>query len=247
MTLPLTTSNSRWFIELCLWAGFAALGLPLGAQPHCAPVPAGLSAWFTFDEPQFRPWQVPGRVGSAVRFNGKDQYFEIPASTRGLDMGEDDFTIELWMRTADSQTTRSLVDKRDYGPLGYVIYIWNGHPGFQSADGGHVTNAVGQSVNVADRRWHHVAAVVQRLPPQPHWIYVDGVKQPQAVGVSPAPLQNLDVSAPLWLGRHHANRLLPRNDLYFEGEMDELSFYHRALTAAEILAIYRAGAAGKCR
>jgi hypothetical protein len=37
------------------------------------------------------------------------------------------------------------------------------------------------------------------------------------------------------------------NDIYFEGEMDELSFYRRALTAAEILAIYRAGPAGKCR
>ena len=36
------------------------------------------------------------------------------------------------------------------------------------------------------------------------------------------------------------------NDLYFQGEMDELSFYHRALTPAEILSIFRAGSAGKC-
>ena len=246
MTLPSTTSNSRWCIKLCLWAAFAVLGLPLCAQPKCAPVPAGLSAWFTFDEPQFRPWQVPGRVGSAIRFNGKDQYFEVPASTPGLDMGEDDFTIELWIRTADSLTTRSLVDKRDHGPLGYLMYIWNGHPGFQVADGGKAVAAMAQTVNIADRRWHHVAGVVQRLPPQPHWIYVDGVKQPSG-SFGPTPLVNLDVAAPLWLGRHHANQLMPRNDLYFEGEMDELSFYHRALTAAEILAIYGAGSAGKCR
>jgi hypothetical protein len=160
-------------------------------------------------------------------------------------MGEDDFTIELWMRTADSLTTRSLVDKRDYGPLGYLIYVWNGHPSFQVADGKAVA-AMAQSVNIADRRWHHVAGVVQRLPPQPHWIYVDGVKQPSG-SFGPTPLVTLDVAAPLWLGRHHANQLMPRNDLYFEGEMDELSFYHRALTAAEIQAIYRAGSAGKCR
>jgi len=246
MTLPSTTSNSRWCINLCWWAGFAVLGLPLCAQPRCAPVPAGLSAWFTFDEPQFRPWQVPGQVGSAVRFNGKDQYFELPAATPGLDMGDDDFTIELWIRTADSLTTRSLVDKRDHGPLGYLIYIWNGHPGFQVANGDKAASAVAHAVNVADHRWHHVAGVAQRLPPQPLWIYVDGVKQTD-VGTRMAPLVDLDVAAPLWLGRHHANQSMPRNDLYFEGEMDELSFYHRAHTAAEIQAIYRAGSAGKCR
>jgi hypothetical protein len=42
-----------------------------------------------------------------------------------------------------------------------------------------------------------------------------------------APLASLDVPTPLWLGRHHANSLVPREDIYFEGEIDELSFYHR--------------------
>src|ERR1039458_2925981 len=183
MTLPLITSNSRWCIDLCLWAGFMVLGLPLCAQPRCAPVPPGLSAWFTFDEPQFRPWQVPGQVGSAVRFNGKDQYFEIPTSTHGLDMGDDNFTIELWIRTADSLTTRSLVDKRDHGPLGYLIYIWNGHPGLQAANGDKAAAAVAQSVNVADRRWHHVAGGGPGLPPPLLWVYCYGGRQ-DAVGAS---------------------------------------------------------------
>jgi hypothetical protein len=246
MTRSLTTSSSRWCIDLSLWAAFSALGLPLCAQPRCAPVPAGLSAWFTFDEPQFRPLRVPGLVGSAARFNGKDQYFELPASTRGIDVGEDDFTIELWIRTADSLSTRNLVDKRDYSPLGYLIFIWKGHPGFQVPNGDRPSQTIALSVNIADRRWHHVAGVVRRLPPQPIWIYVDGVKQPEE-STDKATLVSLDVATPLWLGRHHANRLMQTNDLYFEGEMDELSFYRRALTAAEILAIYRAGSAGKCR
>jgi len=36
--------------------------------------PAGTSARFTFDEPQIgdhRPQQVPGKVGRALKFNGK--------------------------------------------------------------------------------------------------------------------------------------------------------------------------------
>ena len=160
-------------------------------------------------------------------------------------VGEDDFTIELWIRTIDSRSTRNLVDKRDYAPLGYLIFINNGHAGFQVTAGGRVDAVIATSLSVADGRWHHVAGVVWRLPQQPLWIYVDGVKQPQ-VSLRDATLVNLDVPAPLWLGRHHANRLVQTNDLYYQGEMDELSFYHRALTAAEILSIFRAGPAGKC-
>jgi hypothetical protein len=216
-------------------------------------VPPGLSAWFTFDEPLFRqagehrPQRVPGMVGSALKFNGMDQYIEIPASTPGVNMGEDDFTIELWIRTTDSQHTCNILDKRDYSPIGYLIFLYLGHPALQIANGDRDTNAFAMSANIADSRWHHVAGVVKRLPPQPPEIYVDGVKQMQPEGRRNTPLVNLDVAAPLWLGRHHANRNVKSDKFDFEGEMDELSFYHRALTAAEIQSIYHAGSRGKCR
>lgn len=221
-------------------------------EQGCAPVPAGLSAWFTFDEELFRkpgqhsPQRVPGLVGSALKFNGKDQFVELPASTPGLDMGEDDFSIELWVRTADSLHAPSIVDKRDHAALGYLIFLYQGHAGLQVGNGGRFDDALAQSVNVAGNGWHHVAGVVKRLPPEHFGIYVDGVKQPQ-MSSRTAPLVNLDVPTPVWLGRHHANGYVPREDIYFEGEIDELSFYRRALTAAEIRSIFRAGARGKCR
>ena len=273
MTQPSTTSSSRWSTDAPLWgcppgpqpaprpasrpshilACIYLFSIPLAAaQPRCAPAPPGLSAWFTFDEPLFRqagehrPQRVPGLVGSALKFNGKDQYIELPASTPGINMGEDDFTIELWVRTTDSEHIRNIVDKRGYGPLGYLIYLNRGHPGLQVADGDRQEGVATKSVNIADNRWRHIAGVVKRLPPQPMEIYVDGVKQVD-VQATNAPLVNLDVPAPLWLGRHHANKRVQRDNIYFEGEIDELSFYHRALTAAEIQSIYRAGSHGKCR
>jgi hypothetical protein len=223
----------------------------LNAQPRCAPPPPDLSAWFTFDEDLFRqagehrPDRVRGLVGTALRFNGKDQYFEIPAATAGLDAGEEDFTIELWIRTKDSVHTRNLVDKRDNHPVGYLIFLYKGHPGFQ-VDDGRVDGVVARSQNIADSRWRHVAGVAKRLPLGSPEIYVDGEKQPDK-GDHWTPLANLDVPSPLWLGRHHANRAVDRENIFFEGEMDELSFYHRALTAAEIQSIFRAGSHGKCR
>jgi hypothetical protein len=38
-----------------------------------------------------------------------------------------------------------------------------------------------------------------------------------------------------------------RENIYFQGDIDELTFYRRALTAAQIRSIFRAGAHGKCR
>lgn len=228
------------------------LVLPLAAQPRCAPVPPGLSAWFTFDEPPFRqpgphqPLHVAGRVGGALQFNGQDQYVEIPTSTPGLDVGEDDFTIELWMRTKDSVHTRSIADKRDWSPLGYLIYVDRGHAGFQIADGDRYESVLVQSINVADNRWHHVACVVKRLPPAPPAVYVDG-RGPFQKSTRNVTLRNLDAGVPLWLGRHHPNKDVHARDYFFEGGIDELSVYRRALSAAQIQSIFRAGSSGKCR
>jgi hypothetical protein len=161
-------------------------------------------------------------------------------------MGEEDFSIEFWVRTSNAKNIVNIVDKRDAAPLGYLMFLYLGHPGFQLSNGGTFDQAIAMSVNIANGAWHHVAGVVKRLPPERFGIYVDGVKQPQTSKAN-APLQNLDVPTPLWLGRHHANSFIPRDNIYFEGDLDELSFYQRALTAPEIQAIFRAGSRGKCR
>src|SRR5580700_2699540 len=219
------------------------------AQSGCAAAPPGISAWFTFDEPMFRqqgahrPLRVPGLVGSALRFNGIDQYFEVPASTPGLDVGEGDFSIELWIRTKQSVGTPSIVDKRGHQPLGYLILTYKGRPAIQLADGSRGRGSFA-NVSIADGRWHHVAGVVKRLPPHPPAIFVDGVRRDN--NEEHVTLTNLDVPQPLWLGRHHANGYVDRENIYFQGDIDELTFYRRALTSAEIGSIYRAGAHGKC-
>jgi len=232
----------------CL-AVLLATSYPALAQSGCVSAPSGISAWFTFDEPMFRqpgahrPQRVPGMVRSALRFNGIDQYFEVPASTPGLNMGEDDFTIELWIRTKQSVGTPSVVDKRGRQPLGYLIFTYKGRPALQLADGSRGRGPIAE-ISIADGSWHHVASVVKRLPPQPAAIFVDGVFQ--KYNWEEAALTNLDVPQPLWLGRHHANGYVDREDIYFQGDIDELTFYRRALTEKEIRSIYRAGAHGKC-
>ena len=95
------------------------------------------------------------------------------------------------------------MDKRGHQPLGYLIFTYQGRPALQLADGGRGRGPFAET-SIADGRWHHVAGIVKRLPPQPATIFVDGVRQ-GTQNREDVTLTNLDVPQPLWLGRHHAN------------------------------------------
>ena len=248
---PLTISSSPSSTSLAVLASLL-LGLaPLSAvaQPRpggCVPAPARLAAWFTFDEPTFsKPGtRIPGIVGTAIRLDGKSQYYELPEATPGLAVGNEDFSIELWLRTTDKTRVVSVVDKRDATPRGYLVYLQRGNVGFQVASGPDRADSVNRTI-VADGRWHHVVAVCRRLPPQPLSVFVDG--RLQAHNGRSATLDNIDVRTPLWIGRHHRNVIVAQDSVHMAGDVDELTVYRRALDLAEASALFKAGSRGKCR
>lgn len=223
MILTLITLSLLWSISL------------VAAEPAC--YPPGATAAFSFDEPRFATYsRVAGVRGQALHFDGKGQFLEFP-SQPAYDVGEGDFTIELWMRTTKRQAA-SLIDKRDPSPRGYQVYLLRDTIGLQVTNGGHRASAPPSAYPVIDGQWHHVVAVCKRLPPQPPAMFVDGELRIQT-GVS-SPLDSLDVAQPLWIGRHHPNHLVPRDAIYYKGDMDEVVIYRRALPAGEIRARYRA-------
>lgn len=220
------------------------LARALDAQT-CAAPPKGLAAWLTADEPFLdASLRAPGFVGRTLRFDGNRKFAELP-SGKEWKVGEGDFSIELWMRTSDSVRIRNLVDARNSAPRGYLVYIHHGTVAFQVAAYPQITDAHAAAYPIADGRWHHVVAVAKRLPPQAPILYVDGVKRIQS-GRN-VPLGNLDHDTPVWLARHHSNELVPRDNIYYNGDMDEISVYRRALAPDEIAALFKAGRAGKCR
>jgi hypothetical protein len=144
--------------------------------------------------------------------------------------------------------TRNILDKRDDGPRGYAIFMERrGHIGFQVGAGESNWVSTTDFKNAsADGRWHHVAGIAKRLPAQPPILFVDGELR-TSPSSRPTPLDPIDNNAPVWIGRHHSNAIVPRDDYFWEGAVDELAFYRRALSPAQIKAIYLAGRAGKCR
>ncbi|MEI7938094.1 MAG: LamG-like jellyroll fold domain-containing protein [Verrucomicrobiota bacterium] len=182
-----------------------------------------------------------GEVGQAFCFNGTNADVRLPASASlnvGLSAG---FTIETWINPADITQQHPLVEWND-GSFGVHLWIAGDGPGalwFAVKDTGlndHVlSSAAGLLVSNV---WQHVAATYTKSNGNAV-VYVNGVPRAQA---------NLGVVTPRTIGDLYFG-LRPYDGgagMRFAGLMDEVSLYNRALSAAEIQAIYSADGAGKC-
>jgi hypothetical protein len=90
--------------------------------------------------------------------------------------------------------------------------------------------------SVLDNHWHHVAGVFTGTQIQ---IYLDGLLSGSVAQSSPPVNNSRDVEIGSSFGGGSRQR-------YFNGLLDDLRYYNRALTSNEILAIYQAATNGMC-
>ncbi len=209
--------------------------------------PADLRAWFPFDERggtiAFElvngangayvnaPVPVAGEIGAGLSF-GASENGAVAADAAALDFGTGDFTLETWIRADQGPGVATFLDKRESGPFrGYSFFLVNGALGVQLADGvgGGFTNYTSQT-QVADGAWRHLAVVVDRDDAAGLRVYLDGqlTDSLNPTGRS----GSLDSGADLSIGLHSFG------SAGFNGALDELKLYGRALTEAEIQGIY---------
>lgn len=239
-----------------------------GCDFTCARPPRDLLAWFPLDsdsagqtaniaEPTVpgvlngTPSQNPGEwVSSSYHFDAGEAADQIRALDHPtLDINTSDLTIDAWVRTTQAVDLAPIVDKRQRQPVqGYFFFLQDGRPGLQLASAGSWSNWILTAADdpaafVADGQWHMVAVTVDRNHPLGLKFYVDGVQ----VGASLDPTLmtgNTASSADLMMGRSHA---VPAAATWYDGDLDEVEIFRRALTADELAAIHGAGIAGKCR
>jgi hypothetical protein len=229
----------------------------------CVPAPSGLVLWLPFDElsgNNTANLYAGGNNGALVGgpthnlgsyvlnslcFNGNagvDEYVSVPdyaAIDPAVGQG---FTLDAWVQRAlgaPNTPTCVALDKRDPNTgNGYSLSVDYGHV-ILTLSGSNYADAT--DVIPADGQWHFVAVSVSFGTTSPGEFYVDGNP---AVSFFPAPA-TLATTVPLTVGKsvlddHVANQP-------WEGCIDEVEMFNRALSAGEIAAIYNAGAAGKCK
>lgn len=188
------------------------------------------------------PTWVPGKRGKAVSFDGADDYVSL-ANDAALSPGTTGFTVSAWFKT----------DPDCLAGFGCAIYNDNGsgQAAVQLAIGGegvglygYIREASGDQLvinsgieSVTDGQWHHVVLV--RETTTTARLYLDGVDEGSVTNGAVGSVITDDGTIPA-IGINS-----PTFDpcCAFDGQIDEVRIYNRALGANEVAALARAGAA----
>ncbi|MCX6122635.1 MAG: T9SS type A sorting domain-containing protein [Ignavibacteriales bacterium] len=227
----------------------------------CVEPPPGMVAWWPFDETSGStsidlagfnnsgthingPVPVPAKVSGGLQFDGINDYVAVPDHSE-LNFGTGDFSIDAWIKTSDSTNLKIIVDKQTlngYIYQGYSFYLNYGYLTVQLADGVPPTYFTNWSpfVFVADGNWHHVAVTVSRSNNNGIVFYKDGVAT--QFGDPTVRSGSLTTTSPLTIGRQSYT-----DQFEFNGILDEIELFNRALSSQEIVSIFAADSAGKCK
>lgn len=180
-----------------------------------------------------------GRVGRAFRqyFLGGG-YVRVPASpTLNVGAGSG-FSVEAWINVLDTATEYPIVEWNSGPNIGAhlwanVAYAGVGTPGciYASVDN-NLAHRVATPAVLQAQTWHHVVMTYDRYSSLS--VYVDGILKAQTNFGAATPATAFDLN----IGRRPGGP-------YFYGMLDEVSLYNRALSAADVAALYVRGGAGK--
>ena len=213
--------------------------LPVPTGSACATPPPGAVAWWPGDGNakditaghdgtlQNGATFAPGVSGQAFSFGGStDSHIEVPDSS-AWSFGTNPFTIALWARF---DTTGKLIASNDVGDHkswtfretnAYLVFSFDSpeyEPIYLVNPGTYQTN-----------RWYHLAVTREGTT---YTFYINGIAVHRATDSHVI----ADASGPLTIGEDG-----------FNGLIDEIGIYNRALSPAEIQSIFNAGSFGQCK
>ncbi len=177
------------------------------------------------DEPTY----TSGHVGShALDFNGDYDRVVVPDKA-SLDFGSDDFSVSLWFNSSQTEDEFHLLvgDYDEANSVGFAVYSHTGSLVFYIGDG---TNDFEFSVNGAfDGNWHHVVGV---RDDNTALLYVDDTLYNPDSDDNEHNVGNINSPNTLNIGAYSDTKF------DFDGLMDDVRVYNRALTAADITELY---------
>ena len=202
-------------------------------------------AWWTFDETSgststdnwlnglngrvYGAVWTEGIVNNALSFDGIDDY--VDGGNAGiLDVGTNDFTIELWAKANGGTYGRAIISKGGWSSIGYFI---------------------SEAYSPSDKYYFGVRdssgykSVALNIGPSFEWTHIVGVKSNnhleawingKKIGEYNGTIGSLSNSSqPLFIGKSF-------NNYYFNGLIDDVQIYNTALSADAIYQLYARGA-----
>ena len=211
----------------------------------CAAAPSGLVSWWSGEDTSADSFgsndgalsngatYAPGLVGRAFLFDGVDDQFTAP--TVDLPVGASPRTLMFWVKSPNMAVGNRMLAGWGTPAAGQMSAITLGHnnlPTRQPFFWGYFVD-VRSTTQLEDDTWHHLAFT--RDDTGLVKLYVDGVMEDS---------EDLTINTPVgttfYIGGFYSTMSA------FEGLLDEIMVFDRALTESDIEAIWSAGSAGMC-
>ena len=164
----------------------------------------------------------------AMDFDGLSAYMEIPNLNDHMGTV---FSISAWAKTDSAHGIWAIISSRNSTAIeGFMLGTHDDHPGqwlFQVNNGSWSSTNPNIHAEIDTTKWHHVVGTYDGTTAN---LYVDGVL---AGSVSVSDFQ--PASEPIFIGKRN------QSDVPFDGKIDDVRFYAKALSADDVLRIYEDG------
>ncbi|MDP2704970.1 MAG: LamG domain-containing protein [bacterium] len=185
-----------------------------------------------------------GKTGQALSFDGADDYIKTSFGPSLTDM-----TISTWVYLDDSPTgEENIIGAYDNDANGSLMQITLGLGTTVTTPQMYVGDAVGtadydtvtSSASLATRRWYHIVAVHDA--DGQNIIYVDGEDTAHPAATTKSDGGMNFSGQPFTIGARNLGSGGGPNT-FFDGKIDEVRVYNRALSASEVKSLYQLGVA----
>jgi hypothetical protein len=182
------------------------------------------------------PKQVAGKFGGAFKFSGNPDAIDIGAPANGsLDFGDDtDFSMMAWIKVDEppeldgAQST--IISKGDGGNNARILWkiiTTQVNVTIANEAGAGPKLVLASAKEVVDGKWHHVLFVSDRSDATR--IYIDGKFDAEG-----GETEGTDITTESRMYIGASVRIGEATRRYFEGLIDEVGIYDRALTEDEV-------------
>ena len=241
--------TSRFYVEddpRTTWTYGPVFNVSSGSA--CTPPPANMVSWWPGDGNandiqgsnngalQNGATFGTGKVGQAFSFDGMDDFVDVQPNSN-LDL-RGALSIDAWVNPSNLSGDRGIVEKTVGGGVNtqYSLYLQGGSVVFRLIKVPGVQHATLVSDSLVPlNAWTHIAATWDGATMK---MFVNGVQQSRMFDLT-GTINGGEGST--LIGKQGSNIN------HFEGLIDELEIFNRALSSQEVSAIYLADSAGKCK
>lgn len=162
---------------------------------------------------------VDGAVGEALQFDGSNDYVGVPNSSSLQISGA--ITVEAWVYRHSQSRDEMIVSKRS-GETGFILYFYWGHNKAVFCTGSTSLSGVESTIDIEANTWYHIAGTYDG---EVRRIYINGVLNNSQAAAG----QLASNTVGLTIGKYNLG-----SSHYFDGVIDEVRIYSRALSQSEI-------------